>query len=104
LERLFVDFLVSLTRTKRGNVDILVMVGAFSKCVFFRAVRKISTKAVCDSLEDVFHPAYGTPSVIVTDNARVFRCRVFKDLCFWWGMTHITTTPRPLRLNVLTVT
>jgi hypothetical protein len=73
----------------------LGMVGFYGRFIpeFFRAVRKISAKAVCKSLEDVFLPAYGTPGAIVTDNARVFRCRAFKDLCFRWGMTHITTTP-----------
>ena len=30
---------------------------------------------------------------MVTDNARVFRCKQVKDLCFRWGVNHITTTP-----------
>ena len=42
---------------------------------------------------DRFFPAYGTPTCVVTDNAKVFRCRQFKDLCFRWGITHVTTTP-----------
>jgi len=29
----------------------------------------------------------------MTDNARVFRCKQIRDLCFRWGITHITTTP-----------
>ena len=44
-------------------------------------------------LERWYFPAYGTPTSIVTDNARVFCCRQFRDLCFRWGITHITTTP-----------
>ena len=84
MERLFIDFVGPLTRSKRGNIAILVILDSFSKFVFFRAVRKISAKAVCDSLESAFFPAYG--------NARVFCCRLFKDLCFRWGVTHLTTT------------
>jgi hypothetical protein len=29
----------------------------------------------------------------VTDNAKAFCSRNFKDFCFRWGITHITTTP-----------
>jgi hypothetical protein len=46
MERLFIDFVGLLTRTKRGNVAILVILDAFSKFVFFRAVRIISAEAV----------------------------------------------------------
>ena len=93
MERLFIDFVGPLTRTKRGNIAILVILDAFSKFVFFRAVRHITAQAVCECLEGMFFPAYGTPASIVTDNARVFCGRVFKDLCFRWGVKHITTTP-----------
>jgi transposase InsO family protein len=93
MERLFVDFVGPLTRIKRGNVAILVILDTFSKFVFFHAVRRISAQAVCDNLESAFFPAYGTPNSIVTDNACVFCCRMFKDLCFLWGVTHVTTTP-----------
>jgi hypothetical protein len=48
---------------------------------------------VCDCLERVFFPAYGTPVSVVTDNAKVFRCKQVRDLCFRWGITHITATP-----------
>jgi hypothetical protein len=41
----------------------------------------------------VFFPAFGTPTSVVTDNAKVFCCKQFRDLCFRWGITHITTTP-----------
>jgi hypothetical protein len=30
---------------------------------------------------------------VVTDNAKVFRCKQIRDLCFRWGITRITTTP-----------
>jgi len=30
---------------------------------------------------------------IVTDNPKVFRCKLIRDLCFRWGITHVTTTP-----------
>ena len=36
---------------------------------------------------------YGTAQSVVTDNAKVFCSKDFKDLCFRWGTDQITTTP-----------
>jgi hypothetical protein len=93
MERLFIDFMGPLTRSKRGNIAILVVVDAFSKFVSFFPVRRITSQVVCDCLERVFFPAYGTPASVVTDNAKVFRSKQMKDLCFRWGISHITATP-----------
>jgi transposase InsO family protein len=93
MERLFMDFVGSLTRTERGNLAILVILDAFPKFVLLRPVRTTSSQVVIDCLERTFIPAYGRPGSIVTDNARVFCCKQFKDLCFRWGVTHITSTP-----------
>ena len=41
LDRLFIDFVVPLDPTKRGNIDILVVVDAFSKFVALYPVRSI---------------------------------------------------------------
>ena len=93
MERLFIDFVGPLTRTKRGNVAILVTVDSFSKFVTLYPVRKIAARAALDCLERNYFPAYGTPKSVVTDNARIFCGKEFKDLCFKWGIQHITTTP-----------
>jgi hypothetical protein len=93
MERLFVDFVGPLVRSKRGNIAILVVVDGFSKFVCFYPVRRITAQVVLDCLERSFFPAYGTPKCVVTDNARVFCCGLFRDFCFRWGVKHITTTP-----------
>jgi transposase InsO family protein len=92
-ERLFVDFVGPLTRSKRGNIAILVVVDAFSKFVSFFPVRRTTSQMVVDCLEKWYFPAYGTPTSVVTDNARIFCCKHFREMCFRWGLTHITTTP-----------
>ena len=61
MEKLFIDFVGLLTRTKRGNLAILLIVDAFSKFVLFCPVRKISSQVVSDCLERPFFLAYGTP-------------------------------------------
>jgi len=93
MERLFVDFVGPLTRSKRGNSAILVVVDSFSKFVSFFPVRRMTSQIVVDCLEKSYFPAYGTPMSIVTDNARVFCGKHFREVCFRWGITHITTTP-----------
>jgi len=93
MDKLFVDFLGPLTRTKRGNSAILVVLKGFSKFVCFNPVRRISSQVGIFCLEKNYFPTYGTPNPIVTDNARVFWSKQVKDLCFRWGVNHITTTP-----------
>ena len=52
-DRLFVDFVGPLVRSKRGNIAILV-VDSLSKFVSFCPVRKITSQAVSDHLERGF--------------------------------------------------
>jgi len=93
MEKLFLDFVGPLTRTRRGNAAILMTLDGFSKFVNFYPVRSITSQVVVDCLERNYFPAYGTPNTLVTDNATVFRSKEVKDLCFRWGVSHITTTP-----------
>ena len=57
MEKLFVDFVGPLVRSKRGNIAILVVVDAFSKFVFFYPVRRIMAQVVLDCLERSFFAA-----------------------------------------------
>jgi len=92
-ERLFIDFMGTLTQSKQGNIAILVVLDAFSKFVSFSSVQKISSQVMCDSLKRVLFPSYGMPTSIVTESPKVFCCTQIRDLCFQWGITHKTTTP-----------
>ena len=78
-ERLFIHFMGLLTRSKRGTTAILVVLDAFSKFVSFYPVRKISSQIMSSMLELVFSPAYCTPVLIMTDNAKVFRNKQIRD-------------------------
>ena len=100
LDRLFNDFVDPLVRTKMGNIAILVLVDPFSKFVALYPVRSITARVVLECLERTFFPAYGTPKSIVSDNARVFCHKSFKDLCFRWGFQHVTTTPYFLQASL----
>jgi len=93
MDRLFIDFVGPLVRTKKGNVAIPVVVDSFSKFVSLNPVRRTTSTAVLDYLQRGYFPVYGAPKSIVTDNTRVFCGKEFRDMCFMWGIDHLTTTP-----------
>ena len=93
LERIFIDFMVPLVRTKKGNQAILVVMDSFSKFVAFYPVRSITSAVVCDVLEHKYFMNYGVPKSLVSDNAKVFKSKLFYDFCFQWGIKRINTTP-----------
>jgi len=93
MDRVFIGFVGPLFTTKHGNIAILVVVDSFSKFVSFRPVRRMTSSAVTDYLEREYFPAFSTPKSIVTENAKVFRCKEFRDMCFRWGIEQLTTTP-----------
>jgi hypothetical protein len=55
-------------------------------------VRRISADVVKRCLVERYFPAYGIRQSIVSDNAAVFKSRTFCDLCFAWGIRHVTTS------------
>ena len=93
LEKVFIDFMGPLVRTKRGNQAILVVMDGFSKFVAFYPVPNISAIIVCGILGSLHFTAYGVPKSIVSDNAKVFSSKAFYDFCFRWGTKGINTTP-----------
>jgi len=53
----------------------------------------MTSQAVLNYLKRTYFPAFGTPKSIVTDNTRVFCDKYFRNMCFRWGIEHLTTTP-----------
>ena len=86
LERIFIDFMGPLVRTKKGNQAILVVMDSFSKFVAFYPVRSITSAVVCEVLEHKYFMNYGVPKSLVSDNAKVFKSKLFYDFCFQWGI------------------
>ena len=93
MEKVFIDFVGPLTRTRHRHNAILAVLDGFSKFVIFHPVRKISSQVVIEYLERIYFPMYGIPHTIVTENASVFRSKPLRSMCFRWAVNHITTTP-----------
>jgi hypothetical protein len=93
LEKVFVDFVGPMVRTRAGNQTIFVILDGFSKFVAMYPVRRITSKVVVDILLKRYFPTFGLPKILVSDNAAVFRSRLFYNTCFSWGVRHVTTSP-----------
>ena len=93
MQRLFVDFMGPMVRTKKGNQVILSIVDGFSKFVWMFPLGRISAQLVVDRLSLDIIGVFGVPESIVSDNASVFKSKIFQDFCFRWGIRHITTSP-----------
>ena len=105
LERVFIDFMGPLVRTKKGSQAILVVVDSFSKFVAFYPVRQITSAIVCEILESRYFTAYGVPKSIVSDNAKVFKSKAFFIFALNGEskeLTQLHTTPRVLLQRELT--
>jgi hypothetical protein len=87
------DFFGPIVRSRRGNIAVLVILDGFSKFVAMYPVRRITSEIVRACLVEKFFPSFGVPQSIVSDNAAVFKSRTFYNLCFSWGIRHITTSP-----------
>lgn len=92
MEKLFVDYVGKLPRSKKGNSYLLVCVDAFTKYVWLFPVREATTRATISCLSSICG-SFGPPKVIVTDNATQFTAHAFHKFCFDRGITRVNTTP-----------
>lgn len=58
-------------KSRRGNIHLLLIVDAFTKFVFLRAVKTTKTKFVTDFLNEIYS-YYGHTHTIVTDQGSAF--------------------------------
>jgi hypothetical protein len=92
-QKLFLDYVGKHPRSKSGNTMILVCVDAFSKFVWLIPVREATTLVTVKALRDRVFSAFSVPCVLVSDNAKCFVSKEFKQFCFGLGIKHDITTP-----------
>jgi hypothetical protein len=93
MERIFIDIVGPIVRSRQGNLALLVVLDGFSKFVAMYRVRKITSDAVVSCLVGRYFPCFGIPNCIFSDNAAVFKSRLFYNTCFSWGIKHVTISP-----------
>ena len=92
MERFYIDFVGKLPRSQAGHAYVLVVVDGFSKFSWIFPLRDATTNRAIAALQSIFAWT-GPPQYIVSDNAKQFTSRNFKNFCFGFGIKHVTTSP-----------
>jgi len=93
LEKVFIDYVGPLPRSKSGNTMLLVCVDAFSKFCWLFPMKRATAQNTVQLLKGGLFQHFGVPQTIVSDNGSQFTSHVFHRMCFGLGIQHVTTTP-----------
>jgi transposase InsO family protein len=93
MQKLFINYVGKLPRSKAGHSALLVCVDAFSKFVWMISAREVTSQSAIRALEQRIFSNFSVPELIVTDNARCFTWNKFQQFCFGLGIKQITTSP-----------
>jgi hypothetical protein len=93
MQKILIDYVGKLPRSKAGNTALLVCVDAFSKFVWLIPVRETTTKATIKALKEKIFCSFSVPEVLVSDNAQCFTFKEFRHFCFGLGIEYGATSP-----------
>ena len=93
MERVHLDFLGPLTKTKRGNSNILVMVDQFTKWVECVALPNQTAEETARAAVNEFFSRFGFPFQIFTDRGTNFESNLFQHICDRLQIHKARTTP-----------
>lgn len=92
MQKLNVDFVGPLVRSKQGNLHIFVCTDSFTKFVWFWPVRSATADSAIKCLKLLFQ-SFGFSECLTSDNGKHFDCAEFNKFCFRLGIQH-RFTPR----------
>lgn len=92
-QKLFIDYVGKLPRSKAGNSYLLSVVDAFSKFIFLLPARNQTASTTVKLLTRHIFAQYGFPEAIVSDNGTSFKSRAMADMCMDFGIRHIFISP-----------
>lgn len=81
LHTLSLDIIGPLPKAYSGHVYILSVVDVFSKYVWLHPLRTATTQTVTSFLEKEIILKWGTPAILICDNATTFKSAAFKAFC-----------------------
>lgn len=90
-ELVSVDFVGPLTRSKRGNTVLLVVVDWITKYVIAHPMRSADSGKMVEFLEQHVFLKFSRPRIILSDNGRQFESIAFKSLLARHKITHMKT-------------
>ena len=86
VQKIFMNYVRKLPRSKASNTAILVCVDAFSQFVWMIPVRQATTRATINALKERIFSSFSVPEILVSDNAQCSTSREFQQFCFELGV------------------
>lgn len=80
LEFVSIDILGELTRTKNGNIFLMVITDCFTKLTRTVPLKGITVKAVSQASVNHWMLVYGLPKTAISENGSKFMARFFTDM------------------------
>ncbi len=81
MEKVHIDFLGPLPKSKKGNEHILVMVDNFTKWIECIPLHSQTAEVTARSAVNDFFSRFGYPLKLVSDQGRNFESSLFKEVC-----------------------
>uniref|UniRef100_A0A3Q2PKX2 Integrase catalytic domain-containing protein n=1 Tax=Fundulus heteroclitus TaxID=8078 RepID=A0A3Q2PKX2_FUNHE len=91
-EKIGVDLMGPLPRSKKGNKYLLVTVDYFTKWVEMFPLKDSKTSKITCILKNEIFTRYGVPREMVSDRGPQFTSNEMASLCKTWGVTQKFTT------------
>ena len=93
MERVHLDFMGPLPKTKKGNEHILMMVDQFTKWVECIPLPSQTAEVTAQAAVNEFFARFGYPFQIFSDQGRNFESSLFKSICDLLQIHKARTTP-----------
>lgn len=90
-QRLYVDLIGPLPRTKRGNMGILIVLDHLSKFTFLFPLKQFTTPPIKKLIKEQVFDVFGVPEYLHSDNGSQFRSNDFEAFLTQHGIKHILT-------------
>jgi transposase InsO family protein len=93
MERVHLDFMGPLPKTKKGNEYVLMMVDQFTKWTECIPLPSQTAEITAQAAINEFFARFGYPFQIFTDQGRNFESALFKAVCDLLQIHKVRTTP-----------
>lgn len=90
-ELISIDWVGPMTRSRRGNTVLLVIVDWITKFVVVEPFRSANAQQMVTYLENYVFLRFSTPRVITTDSGSQFTSHAFRSLLLRYNITHMRT-------------
>ena len=91
MEKLYIDYVGTMVRIKKGNAQILVVVDWFTKFVWLNPTRDATANSTTKVLQGIF-AVFAFPKYIASDQGSAFRAQTFHDFCCSYGIRHVKSS------------